>query len=322
MEQGRMRNSTKKIVGIEIGGTKLQIAVSDLAATKVEQHRYTVDAAAGACGILAQIEASLGQIGVESMGAVGVGFGGPVDWKTGIIQTSHQVRGWDGFNLKAWLQERTGCPVSIENDANVAALAEARHGSGKEHAVVFYMTIGSGIGGGLVVNKSIYHGAFPGEVEIGHLRLNKDGATLESECSGWAVNKKVRAYINQNPDSLLAQLAIGSTAPEATLLQQSLAQEDAAARQMVAGVADDLAFALSHVVHLFHPQLLVIGGGLSLLGEGLRRAICDRLPRYVMDAFLPLPLVQLATLGENAVPVGALELAKTIYHESAKNNSL
>jgi glucokinase len=213
MENGRLRDSNNKMVGIEIGGTKLQLLASDLSGTLLQPIRYTIDPGDGATGIQQLLQKGIKEIGADTIAAIGVGFGGPVDWKTGVIQTSHQVSGWNGFPLKAWLEEQAGCPVCIDNDANVAALAEARQGSGKDHDIVFYMTIGSGIGGGLVVNKSIYHGALPGEVEIGHIRLNKEGATLESECSGWAVNKKVRASIHQHPDSLLAQLAKGSTAP-------------------------------------------------------------------------------------------------------------
>jgi len=211
--------------------------------------------------------------------------------------------------------------VFIDNDANVAAFAEAVYGAGKGSNPVFYMTIGSGIGGGLVINESIYHGAVPGEVEIGHIRLTKQGNTLESECSGWAVNKKVRTYIDQYPNSLLAQLASQNNIPEAALLQPALEKRDDAAQQIIAVIADDLAFALSHVVHLFHPQTLIIGGGLSLLGAHLCEPVNERLPHYIMKAFLPAPVVQLASLRENVVPIGALELAKRFYYETKKQTT-
>jgi glucokinase len=172
-----------------------------------------------------------------------------------------------------------------------------------------------------VLNGAVYHGAIPGEVEIGHVRLSKSGTTLESACSGWAVNRKVRAHINANPHSLLAGLAAGTNAPEAMLLLPALEQKDKAAQQILGSLADDLAFALSHVVHLFHPQTIIIGGGVSLLGEHLRGPVAEQLPQYVMQAFLPAPLIQIAALRENVVPVGALELAQKI-HDTNHNNSL
>jgi glucokinase len=316
-----MNDKRTQLVGIEIGGTKLQVAVSDNEGTIKQQLRYTVDPTAGAAGIQAQLQKSLAQIGIETIAAIGVGFGGPVDWKTGIIQTSHQVEGWAQYNLKAWLEEFTGAPVAVENDANVAALAEATNGAGKGYNPVFYMTIGSGIGGGLVLDNSIFHGAIPGEVEIGHVRLSKNGNTLESECSGWAVNKKVRAYIALHPHSLLAQRAASHHGPEAQLLQYALEKGDAHAKEIMAAVADDLAFALSHVVHLFHPQMLILGGGLSLLGEALRQPIAERLPYYVMKAFHPVPKIALAALRENVVPVGALQLAKQIHQQSQQKKT-
>lgn len=303
-----------KLVGIEIGGTKLQLAVSNVAGTIEKQFRHTINPAAGAEGIQAQLKQSLAAINPDCIAAIGVGFGGPVDWKTGVIQTSHQIQGWAGFNLKAWLEAHAGAPACIDNDANVAALAEATQGGGKKGNPVFYMTMGSGIGGGLVVNGAIYHGATPGEVEIGHLRLSKNGDTLEQACSGWAINKKVRAAITKNPDGLLAQLSVNHTGPEAALLQPALEKGDAAAQEIMASVAVDVAFALSHVVHLFHPEMLIIGGGLSLLGEHLRAPVAQQLPRFIMSAFLPPLVLQLALLQEDVVPAGALELAKQAYN--------
>ncbi|HUS03428.1 MAG TPA: ROK family protein, partial [Chitinophagaceae bacterium] len=212
------------------------------------------------------------------------------------------------------LYEITGKRVAVDNDANAAALAESIHGCGKGYNNVFYITIGSGIGGGMIINGEIYHGKEPGEVEVGHLRLNKDGDTLEYKCSGWAVDKKIKAFIKNKPDSILAQLAPGKSAPGAGLLTQALEKNDPYAKKIIDEVSDDMAFALSHVVHLFHPDIIVIGGGLSLLKEHLRLPIIEKLPKYLMQAFLPAPPVQIASLGENVVPIGALELAKKLYY--------
>jgi glucokinase len=263
----------KTFIGIEIGGTKLQIVSGD----------------------------ELGN----------VGFGGPVDRKTGKIWTSYHVNGWSGFELVSWLKHESKTEVVIDNDANVAALSEATIGAGKTNNTVFYATLGSGVGAGLVINKKIYHGSIGGELEFGHIRLDRSSQTLQSSCSGWAVNEKIRTSANRYPDSILAELAKQATGEEAKILSKAIEMKDESAIEIFEQTMDDLAFGLSHVVHLVHPNIVILGGGLSAMGEVLRLAVSERLVTYVMDAFQPglAEIVKLSALKENAVPCGALLMA-------------
>lgn len=302
----------KQFLAIEIGGTKLQLFVGDATGRILQRWRYEVDAARGGAGIRAQIEAAWPEIlQAGEVAGVGVGYGGPVDWRTGHICCSHQVEGWADFPLGEWLRERTRRPVIIDNDANCGALGEALRGAGQGSDPVFYVTLGSGVGGGLAAGGRIFHGAKPGESEIGHVRLDKSGTIVEHRCSGWAVDRKVAAAIGQHPQSGLARAATGMDRGQARALGPALAGNCAVARAILEGTADDLAFALSHVTHLVHPEAIVLGGGLSFVGEPLRAAVASALPRYTMEAFGPGPRVHLAALREDAVPVGALLLAAT-----------
>ena len=287
--------------------------VGDASANIVQRRRLKVTPAEGGTGIRRQIQAALpALVETHSPRAIGVGFGGPVDWKTGKICCSHQIPGWSEFEFGDWLRELTGLPVRVDNDANTAALGEASLGAGVGFNPVFYATLGSGVGGGLVVDGKIYHGAKPGEAELGHLRLDRTGTVVEARCSGWAVDKKIRQLKTTRPDSLLAHLANNANGGEARHLVPALQQGDAAAREILSEVATDLAFALSHVTHLFHPEIIVLGGGLALAGEPLRAAVDGALRGFVMEAFAPGPKLALAVLGEDAVPVGALRLAQEV----------
>jgi glucokinase len=298
-----------KLLGIEIGGTKLQIVGGDEAGTVVSAHRFSVDKAEGAAGIRKKIEETIKRHYTGSVTAVGVGFGGPVNAATGQIATSFHIDGWSAFALAKWLEPLAEAPVFVDNDANVAALGEATCGAGRGYTSVLYVTLGSGVGGGLVINRKIYHGAVPGEVEIGHIRMDRAGTTLQSLCSGWAVDQKIRDAIAGEPEGVLATLAGDRRAGEAALLGDALAARDAKAGEIFEQTTDDLAFGLSHAVHLLHPEMLILGGGLSLLGEVLRESVARKLPGYLMRAFAPGPPVKLAQLGEQAVPVGSLVLA-------------
>ncbi len=300
----------KPCLGIEIGGTKLQLVIGDARGAVAERRKLAVDSKKGAAGIRAQIAGELpGLLSGRVPLAVGVGFGGPVDWRTGRISRSHQVAGWSEFDLAGWLRDLTKAPVVVDNDANVAALGEASLGAGKGLHPAFYVTLGSGVGGGLVTGGAIYHGAKPGEAEIGHVRLDPGGATVESRCSGWAVDERVRAWANGNPASLLGRLAASDPGGEARHLSAALEQGDPDAARLLGEVAADLAFGLSHVVHLFHPQVIILGGGLSKIGEPLRAAVEGKLRGFVMEVFGPGLRVALAALGDDAVPSGALLLA-------------
>jgi len=299
------------LAGLEIGGTKLQLVLGDQAGAICARRKLQVDAQRGAEGIRQQLEHEVPELmRGHSIQRVGVGFGGPVDWGTGRICRSHQIEGWSEFDLAGWLQPLAGAPVVVDNDANVAALGEATHGAGVGFNPVFYVTLGSGVGGGLVVAGRIYHGAKPGEAEIGHVRLDREGTIVEARCSGWAVDARIRQLKTKEPTGLLARLVGQATGGEAKHLAAAWRQGDAAARQILQGTAEDLAFGLSHVVHLFHPEVVIIGGGLSGIGEPLRASVAGALQRFVMEAFAPGPRIVLAGLGEDTVPVGALELAR------------
>ncbi len=293
-----------KLVGIEIGGTKVQVALGNECGEVEWLESHGVRVEQGAAEIRAVIESKLRGLG--QVDGIGVGFGGPVDSITGEVFTSFQVDGWAGVNLRNWLQQITEVPVVIDNDANVAALAEAVVGVGRGQRVVFYVTLGSGVGSGLVWEGRVYHGARPGELEFGHVRLGVSGRTVESSCSGWAVNRKVVAYSQGHERSRLAQVARTFPGTEAMALMPAIADGDEAARFIVDETAKDLAFGLSHVVHLLHPDIVVLGGGLSLMGEYWREAVASKLQGFLMEPFRGTTTVALSELKVKVVPIGAL----------------
>ena len=305
------------LLGLEIGGSKLQLVAAVSPTHIIRRQRLSVERGAGATAIRDRLQLALTQWAGARWRAMGVGFGGPVDWRSGRICCSHQVDGWDDVDLRGWLTNLIGAPVAVENDSNLAALAETRHGAGQGCNPVFYTNSGSGVGGGLIVNGQIYHGARPGEAEFGHLRLAPGGPTVEDRCSGWAMDRKIRERCVREPSSGLARLVGETRGGEARYLAEALAAGDTAAKQILEVTVDDLAFALSHVVHLFHPEVVVLGGGLSLLGEPWRAAVAQALPAHLMTAFRPGPLVRLAALGEDVVPVGALALAASLDAEKS-----
>src|SRR5678816_3667802 len=163
-------------IAIEIGGTKLQLVVGDGSGQISDRRKLAVNSSRGAQGIRDQIETTLPELlRAHKVTAIGVGFGGPVNRESGRIARSHQIEGWSDFDLTGWLKNIAGVPVIVENDANTAALGEATRGAGISFNPAFYVTLGSGVGGGLVVDGRIYHGATPGESEIGHVRISPDG---------------------------------------------------------------------------------------------------------------------------------------------------
>lgn len=304
-----MPTDPKLFLGVEIGGTKLQVVAGSADGTIVETLRRAVPHGGTGSDIQAIIlELSQSLKDRHTVHGIGVGFGGPIDVQAGRIARSHHVDGWEGFALKSWLQDSLGLPAAVENDANTAALAEARLGAGRDQNPVFYVTLGSGVGGGLVVDGHIYHGRTPGESEIGHLRLSPGGPILESVCSGWSMDRRLRALADQNPDGQLAGLLAGVDSGEAAVLPRAIEAGDPDAQKALNETAEALALGLSHVVHLAHPEIIVIGGGLSHLGDTLLDPVRRHLETNMMEALRPTPAITTASLGEQVVPTGAILL--------------
>jgi glucokinase len=319
-------------LGIEIGGTKLQLGVGPGDGTLAALWRGTVDPSAGADGIRRQITAAVPELlaksGVErsQLRGVGIGFGGPVDDATRTVIKSHQIAGWDGFRLADWIGEITGLPAALGNDADVAGLAEALFGAGKGLSPVFYITIGSGIGGGLIINGEIYRGCGRGAAEIGHLRfqtywimnsrtdLPDNSETLEQLASGWGIAEIARrSVLSEKPvNSLLYPLVReGKGGLTARDVVKAVRQGDAFAESVLSQAIRFLADAICHVIALLCPRRIVIGGGVSLMGEKLlfeplRKLVAERVFKPFAGCYDIVP----AALGEEVVVHGALALAR------------
>src|SRR3954454_5185159 len=211
-------------LGIVIGGTKLQLGVGEGEGTLAGLWRGTVDVAAGPEGIRRQITAAVPELlkraRVERarLRGGGIGFGGPVDDATHTVVLSHQIAGWDNFPLADWVGDVVGLPAVLGNDADVAGLAEALHGAGKGLSPVFYITIGSGIGGGLIIDGEIYRGVGRGAAEIGHVLLETGSGVLvplEEIASGWAIGHRAGSVFNREMSAALVATTARQGDPEA-----------------------------------------------------------------------------------------------------------
>ena len=259
-------------LGVEIGGTKLQLGVADARGQLRQLVRLPVDRSAGRAGILQQFATHIPPLlQPQRIHAIGVGFGGPVDCQRGRVVKSHQVTGWSGFPLRQWFARKFHVPVVVENDSNCGALAEARLGAGRGQRVVFYTNIGTGIGGGLVVDGILYNGHC-GAMELGHTRLpvKSQFPTVEELAAGLAIER---------------------------------------GRSSVAQSARMMGVAVANVIALLNPDVVVIGGGVATAGANFFRPLRATVRRLVFAPFRKNYRIMPAALGESVVVVGAALLA-------------
>ena len=339
-------------LGIEIGGTKLQLGVGAGDGTPpVALARFDVTLAHGASGILSQIELrGLELVEGHPIRGVGCGFGGPIDAAAGRVIKSHHVEGWQDFGLANWLSKVFKVPAVLANDADTAGLAEARFGAGCGRNPVFYVTVGTGIGGGLIIDGRIYRGSGAGAAELGHLRpgLSSDrpDQIVEELASGWGIAAAAQSRIMGGDVShSLGPLMAGNRPLRPEAVRQRLieveeaAEEHAAdllercdgvlerlstrhvaqaaeagneiAQQVLGRAMQALGWAIAQMITLTAPAVVVVGGGVSLMGEQwffapLRKEVA----RYVFPPLAKTFNLLPAQLGEEVVIHGALALAR------------
>ncbi len=337
-------------LGIEIGGTKLQLGVGPGDGSRLlALERRQVDTARGAAGILEQIDAAgTALLRRHNIRGVGVGFGGPVESAAGRVVKSHQIAGWDNAPLRDWCESTFSKPTVIGNDCDAAALAEARFGAGRGRRIVFYVTVGTGVGGGLVIDGQLHGAARPAVAEIGHLRpglqADRPDDTVESIASGWGIAAAARARLagevvapfealgvdpqRQSPLQRLQRLADAAEADkeyaadlwsrcggdferlDSRAIAQAASDGNELAREVLAHACQALGWAIAQVVTLTAPEVVVVGGGVSLIGEPLfftplRTAVQKYVFPPLAQSFSIIP----AELGELVVVQGALAMA-------------
>jgi glucokinase len=305
-------------IGIDLGGTQVRAAVVEGARVLARAAEPT-DAAGGPAAVLGQIERLMEQVLPRSawsgLAGLGVSAPGPLDTDTGTVLNIPTLPGWDGLPLRDLLAERTGLPVVLENDGIAAAFGEWRHGAGQGLRHLVYVTVSTGIGGGVVVDGRLLHGRRGMAGHVGHLLLDPAGppcscgalGCFEAHAAGPALGRAARALAPLHPGSGLAALAPRDELT-AWHVAEAARREDRLALDLLAEEARHLGLGFTALIHLFSPEAVIMGGGVSdafdLLEGGIRATIRAR----AMAAFREVPVIR-AALGGNSGLIGAAALA-------------
>lgn len=313
------------VLGIDIGGTNLVVgAVADDGSRVVGEHSRPTDPARGPDAILRDLvemtdhtRAHLGRVapGAELMG-VGIGAPGPLDTRRGIVLLTPNL-GWVDMPLRDRVAEALGLPAHLDNDANCAVLGESWVGAARGGRYVLGVTIGTGIGGGIVIDGQVHHGASDCAGEIGHMTIDMDGrrcgcgnyGCLEAYASGPAIARRAIEQVGSGAESSLAELVGGDLSQvTAQTVYHAATLGDELAREVVRATAQYLGAGLANLVNVFNPDLVVIAGGVTQAGdrlfEPLRRVVAQRAFKPAVDACRIVP----GTLGGLAGVFGAAKV--------------
>lgn len=304
-------------LGIEIGGTKTQVGIGSAKHGILPGGilRRQVQGEKGAQGILQDVVAMADEVLAShkltliDISKVGIGYGGILNASGGVVLKSFQVDGWSNFPLQRWAEHQWGKPVCIENDASTAGLAESALGNGRGCSRLFYITAGSGVGGGWIVNGKIDSGQGRGAGEIGHTWVPdpQTGQPMELEqvCSGWAIGRRAREAARDDR-SLMQDLAGSIDAIDAKIVYAAAERGDQIAARILKETCQTLAMGMSNFVALLHPGRIILGGGVSLMGPLFWDMLQEEFYRRVLLPFAPGVQLLPAKLREDVVVIGAL----------------
>jgi glucokinase len=307
--------------GIDLGGTKILGVVADGAGRVVAERRSPTppgpeDALAEMAAVLDQLRAA-----VPGVAAVGAGVPGLVDLD-GVLRYAPNLPGFEGMQVRAGLEAVSALPVTVDNDANAAVLAEVLHGAARGRSEVLLMTLGTGIGGGIVTGGRLHRGAHGFAAEIGHITVDPDGPRCacgasghwEALASGTALGRMGREWAAQGEAPGVLARAEGRV--EAVLgyhVGAAALAGEADGLALLRAYARAVATGLGGLVNVLDPEVVVVAGGLVELGDVLLDPIREELPAFVeAPAHRTLPRVVAAELGEHAGAVGAAALARSL----------
>jgi glucokinase len=320
-----MASSEAVYLGVDVGGTKVAAGIvtrrGEIRSKIRLPMRVREDGAAGLAAVEGAIDAALATEPAQRASVAGIGIvsPGPLDPRRGIVVNPVNLPCWRNFPLVDELKRSRGLPTLLDNDANAAALAESIWGAGVKHSSVFYVTIGTGIGTGLVLDRRVYHGRTGAAVEGGHVSIDYRGprcacgkkGCIETLAAGPAVARRARAMIDRGRaqgSSLLALAGGEAGAVTAEMVGKAWRDGDALAAAVLSETADLLAVWLGNMIDLLEPDVIVFGGGMSEVIAGWFEHIRERLPDWSVNSHCgEIPLVR-AHYGEDSGIAGGAAL--------------
>lgn len=313
------------VVGVDVGGTKIAAGLVDRNGEIRSQTRMPMasngSADAGLNAVTSAIDRQFDQdpTARDLIRGIGVCAPGPLDPATGMIVNPPNVPCWRNFPLAAKLSQAYNVPVKVDNDANAAALAEARWGAGRGYRNIFYATLGTGIGTGIVFDGRIYHGRTGSAGEGGHMSIDYRGprcncgkpGCIEVLAAGPAIAKRARAKLAAEPARASAMLALAEGNIElvsSELVGQAYAAGDPLAKEILLETIDLLSLWLGNIVDLLEPDVIIIGGGVASMLRPLFDEIRKRLPDCCINSrSQEIPLLN-ARYGQDAGIAGGAAL--------------
>ncbi len=305
-------------IGVDLGGTKMLVGVVD-EANNVRTHSTAPSVGLRQEEILDSLEREViaARKACPGVAAAGIGIPCTMDRERGVAINAVNL---DLVNvpIRDLLRERIGLPVFVDNDANVAAIAEHRFGAARGARNAVMLTIGTGIGGGLILDGRPYRGSTGAAAELGHVVIDADGPKCQGTCpnhgcaeamaSGTALGREGRAAAERNPDSALgSMLAAGETVDGRAVTEAALAGDEAAVGAMTL-IGHRLGVALASLANVFNPDVIVLGGGVMAAGDLLLAPAREELRARALPPMDETPVVA-AELGPEAGMIGAAAMA-------------
>jgi glucokinase len=309
--------SPRETIGVDLGGTKMLVGVVD------SEREINYEGRESSIGLSEdKLVEDLGRELQEAKDArpdvlaAGLGIPATIDHDRGLAIHAVNLTITD-VPIRDLMQERIGLPVFVDNDANVAALAEHLYGAGRGAQNVVMLTIGTGIGGGLILGGEVYRGSTGAGAELGHIVIIEDGLPCQGNCpnhgcvetyaSGTAIAREGKAAAEREPDSALGKALAEGQILGRTVTELALAG-DRLATEVVAQAGRHLGAALASLANIFDPDVFVIGGGVSAAGELLIGPAREELRSRALPPMNKAP-VKLAELGADAGMIGAAAMA-------------
>jgi len=318
----------KYYIGIDLGGTNIKAGIVDEACRILAQSdcptalprpaEEVCDDLLKACTAILQQE----RLGWGDITGIGIGCPGTVNPQSGIVEYSNNLA-WRQFPMRDYLQSRTGRPVRMENDANVAALGEVCAGSAKGAQSAVILTLGTGVGSGVVLNSQIWSGHRYGAAEFGHMVIEQGGrlctcgrrGCLEAYASATALIAFTKEAIGRSPESLMGKIAAENGKIDGRTAFEAMRRGDAAAGEVVETYIDYLACGVANIINILQPEIISLGGGISKDGDAL---LVPLRKKAYAQAFggcdAGVTLIEACTLGNQAGIIGAAML----FHQKSE----